>query len=89
MALVSFRIFCKNLGHLREFFGQMVYRPPWQKISRTPMYIRFTPWSFLSIHAEEELQVGCLERMASFECGEESVCPSYWPWFYMYLDDML
>ena len=37
MALVSFRLFCKNLGHLREFFEQMVYRPPWQKISRTPM----------------------------------------------------
>ena len=35
--LVSFRLFRKNLGHLREFFGQMVYRPPWQKISRTPM----------------------------------------------------
>ena len=39
MALVSFRLFCKNLGHLRECFGQMVYRPPWQKISRTPMYV--------------------------------------------------
>ena len=39
MALVSFRLFCKNLGHLREFFGQMVYRPPWQKISRTPMIV--------------------------------------------------
>ena len=37
MALVSFRLFRKNLGHLGEFFGQMVYRPPWQKISRTPM----------------------------------------------------
>ena len=37
MALVSFRLFCKSLGHLREFFGQMVYRLPWQKISRTPM----------------------------------------------------
>ena len=37
MALVSFRIFCKKLGLLRDFFGQMVYRPPWQKISRTPM----------------------------------------------------
>ena len=31
MALVSFRLFCKNLGHLREFFGQMVYRPPLAK----------------------------------------------------------
>ena len=28
MALVSFRLFCKNLGNLHEFFGQMVYRPP-------------------------------------------------------------
>ena len=32
MALVSFRLFCKNLGNLHEFFGQMEYRPPWQKI---------------------------------------------------------
>ena len=37
MDLVSFRNFRKNLGNLREFFGQMVYRPPWQKIARTPM----------------------------------------------------
>ena len=37
MALVSFLLFRKNLGNLREFFGQMVYRPPWQKIARTPM----------------------------------------------------
>ena len=39
MALVSFRLFCKNLGNLQEFFGQMVYRPPWPKIARTPMHI--------------------------------------------------
>ena len=37
MALVSFLLFRKNLGNLREFFGQMVYRPPRQKIARTPM----------------------------------------------------
>ena len=37
MALVSFLLFRKNLGNLREFFEQMVYRPPWQKIARTPM----------------------------------------------------
>ena len=37
MALVSFLLFRKNLGNLREFFGQMVYPAPWQKISRTPM----------------------------------------------------
>ena len=41
MALVSFRPFCKNLGNLQEFFGQMDYRPPWQKIARTPMFRRF------------------------------------------------
>ena len=28
MALVFVRLFCKNLGKLQEFFGQMVYRPP-------------------------------------------------------------
>ena len=38
MALVSFRLFCKNLGNLHEFFGQMVYRPPWPKIARTSMH---------------------------------------------------
>ena len=32
MALVSFRLFCKNLGNLQEFFGQMVYRPPGRKL---------------------------------------------------------
>ena len=28
--VLAFRLFCKNLGHLQEFFGQMVYppRPP-------------------------------------------------------------
>ena len=39
MALDSFRLFCKHLGNLQEFFGQMVYRPPWPKIARTPMLI--------------------------------------------------
>ena len=32
MVLVSFRLFCKNLGNLQEFFGQMVYRPPGRKL---------------------------------------------------------
>ena len=40
MALVSFRLFCKNLGNLHKFFGQMVYRPPWPKIAGTPMAVR-------------------------------------------------
>ena len=28
MALVFVRLFCKKLGNLQEFFGQMVYPPP-------------------------------------------------------------
>ena len=28
MGLVSFRLFCNNLGNLQEFFRQMVYRSP-------------------------------------------------------------
>ena len=32
MALVSFLRFRKNLGILREFFRQMVYRPPGKKL---------------------------------------------------------
>ena len=33
MALVSFLLFRKNLGNLREFFGQIVYRhPPGKKL---------------------------------------------------------
>ena len=30
-ALVSVRLFCKNLSNLQKFFGQMVYRPPGRK----------------------------------------------------------
>ena len=39
MALVSFRLFSKNLGNLHEFFGQMVYCPPPPpgRIARMPM----------------------------------------------------
>ena len=43
MTLVSFGLFRKNLGNLREFFGQMHGSPPpWQKIARTPMTINYT-----------------------------------------------
>ena len=31
VALISFRLFRKNLGNLKDFFGQMVYRPPGKK----------------------------------------------------------
>ena len=39
-----FYSFVKNMGHLREFFGQMVYAPPpppRQKIFRTPMHVTY------------------------------------------------
>ena len=36
MALVSFRLFRKNLGNLREFFGQMVYLPPPPQAKKRP-----------------------------------------------------
>ena len=37
MTLVSFRLFRENLGNMREIFGQIVYRPSWPKIARTPI----------------------------------------------------
>ena len=58
MILVSSRLFCKNLGNLQEFFGQMDYRPPWQKIARTPM-MGDTNCNFLSqtfVHNAEHLK---------------------------------
>ena len=42
MTLISFRLFRKHLGNLRDFFWQMVYRPPWPKSSRTPMTVSDT-----------------------------------------------
>ena len=32
-------LICKTLGNLQEFFRQMVYRFPWQKIARTPKFL--------------------------------------------------
>ena len=32
IGLVFFLLFRKNLGNLREFFGQIVYRPPGKKL---------------------------------------------------------
>ena len=75
MALISFRLFWKNLGNLPDFFGQMVYRPPWQKISRTPMLFGHVPMelSFLVItflkkaRSEKKVQVK--------ETGKQTCCP--------------
>ena len=57
----SFRLFLKNLGNLKDIFGQMVYRPPWQKISRTPMS---------TLNFEHHLQRWCkslkLEKWTNF-----------------------
>ena len=61
LALVSFRLFCKNLGNLYEFLGQMVYRPPWPKIASTPMGLLMTNkgniyYIYLFILLENRLQ---------------------------------
>ena len=45
MTLVSFRLFRKNLGNLKEFFGQMVHRPrrpPLAKNAGAPVVQRIT-----------------------------------------------
>ena len=68
MALVSFLLFRKNLGKLREFFGLMVYRPPWQKIARTPMIVNLGDdpsakyWYSTCTH-EKLSQKGCQRRL--------------------------
>ena len=74
MALISFRLFRKNLGNLPGFFGQMVYRPPWQKISHTPrqchslyvakFYIRIlfplcSPWVFFTLLCTVHISFFC------------------------------
>ena len=58
MALVSFRLFCKNLGNLHEFFGQMVYRPPWPKIARTPVaQTKFCFFKLNGFHLDEAIHM--------------------------------
>ena len=54
-ALVAVRLFCKNLGNLKKFFGQMVYRPPWQKITRTPMTLVGVLVIFFTDLCEQEI----------------------------------
>ena len=62
-ALVSVRLFCKNLGNLKTFFGQMVYRPPWQKITRTPMV------SLQPFHSQPSSVI--LEKTLTFSCANK------------------
>ena len=71
MTLVSFWLFCKNLGNLQDFFGQMDYPPlpPWEKIARTPMDLAsllvmpFYHFS-LSIAGNYFIWVVCITMMA-------------------------
>ena len=66
-ALLSFRLFRKKLGNLRDFFGQMVYRPPWQKISHTFMSEILPPstqqdeiprkYILINTHAKQKKQI--------------------------------
>ena len=61
-ALVSVRLFCKNLGNLQKFFGQMVYRPPWQKIARTPMPVSIGAFKTLT-HVHKNKKADILSRL--------------------------
>ena len=55
-ALVSVRLFCKNFGNLQTFFGEMVYRPPWQKIARTPMRFKHAAMSLNNLQSIRRYQ---------------------------------
>ena len=59
-ALVSVRLFCKNLGNLQKFFGQMVYPPP-PRAKNSPYAYKVNlllykipceipPWKSMEIH---------------------------------------
>ena len=51
-ALVSVRLFRKNLGNLKTFLGKwFTAPPPWQKIARTPMLNGITVLPFFSLNA--------------------------------------
>ena len=52
MALVSVRLFCKNLGNLQECFGKWFTPPPPlpQKIACTPMHIITSLWVVLGAY---------------------------------------
>ena len=49
-ALVSVRLFCKNLGNLQEFFGKMVYRPPPPPAKNSPYANGFQCVTSVPIH---------------------------------------
>ena len=55
-ALVTVRLFCKNLGNLQKRFGQMVYRHSWKKIARTPMQIYITFFLQILYHVQNRDQ---------------------------------
>ena len=63
-ALVSFRLFCKNLGNLQEFFEQMVYPPP------PPLLAENCPYAYGS---KESI---CLVNLANNYCLTYHECLS-------------
>ena len=55
--------FCSTvLGNLQKFFGQMVYRPPWQKIARTPMPVSIGAFKTLT-HVHKNKKADILSRL--------------------------
>ena len=66
MTLVSFRLFRKNLGSLKEFFGQMAHRPPppppWQKM---PVRLWSAVFSFPKFESTGETILSTAEMIYS------------------------
>ena len=58
MTLVSFRLFRKKLGHLREFFVQMVHLSPRNKLAVRLCY-RKSVTQNLTIQVSEGTGLGC------------------------------
>ena len=50
--------FVKIWATFEIFFGQMVYRPPWQKISRTPMSLKAEIFETGNLYKQESLKRG-------------------------------
>ena len=59
MTLVSSRLFCKNLGNLPEFFGQMDYRPP---LAKNCPYAYDTEYSFFHNRVAKISQGTCRSK---------------------------
>ena len=71
MALICFRLFRKNLGNLRDFFGQMVYRPLAKNFQYAYALPRLTTFSNIGGKIKNREYV-CLCRMTINACNNNN-----------------